>query len=145
MEIYLYVSLCPARTALPFRYLFYVPDWDNSFASRKHLPPYPVFVTMVIPWARRRRNGSSGMDRIGFLVNDGMTRIGRWHSMFIGSADPSLQLSLTLLLPLAPDWEMRLKGRRVYLINHKKPNMPLIVDQPRFSRLGEWRPLLNGN
>lgn len=85
------------------------------------------------------------MDRIGFLVNDGMTRIGRWHSMFIGSADPSLQLSLTLLLPLAPDWEMRLKGRRVYLINHKKPNMPLIVDQPRFSRLGEWRPLLNGN
>ncbi|KAJ8609162.1 hypothetical protein MRB53_036320 [Persea americana] len=90
----MYPSALPEQ---PFRYLFYVPEWDNSFASRKHLPPYPVFVTMVIPWARRRRNGSSGMDRRGFLVNDGMTCIGRWHSMCIGSADPSLLLSLTLL------------------------------------------------
>lgn len=23
-----------------------------------------------------------------------------------------------------PDWEMRLKGRQVYLIHHKNPNMP---------------------
>lgn len=87
----MYPSALPEQ---PFQYLFYVPEWDNSFASRKHLPPYPVFVTMVIPRARRRRNGSSGMDRIGFLVNDGMTCIGRWHSMCIG---PSLLLSLTLL------------------------------------------------
>lgn len=70
----MYPSALPEQ---PFRYLFYVPEWDNSFASRKHLPPYPVFVTMVIPWARRRRNGSSGMDRRGHLVNDGMTCIGR--------------------------------------------------------------------
>lgn len=85
----MYPSALPEQ---PFRYLFYVPEWDNSFASRK---PLPVFVTIVIPWARRRRNGSSGMDRRRFLVNDGMT--GRWHSMCIGSADPSLLLSLTLL------------------------------------------------